>query len=388
MNTLPSTSRVRVAIVTNTPAPYRLPVWGALAREPDIDLHVLFCSGREPNRAWDLGEFHFHHEFLKERYATLAGRYVHVNPDVWQALGRIRPALIVTNGFNPTHLLAFAWARRHGALHVAMTDGTVLSEASLSAPHRIVRRHVYARSAAFVGASDGSFELFRGYGVAPRAMFKSHLCADNATFLAEPPRERDIDLMFCGRFIEIKQPLFALQVACAAARRLGRRVRMLWLGSGELEGVLREATAFNSDLVQGEFAGFARQAELPGHYARARLLLFPTLGDTWGVVANEACAAGVPVLTCPVAGVAGELVRDGESGFVLPLELERWADTVARLLTDDAGRESMARRARELVQPYSYGNAAAGLAAALRHAMLEMPARPTPSRWYAWRKLT
>jgi len=43
--------RARVAVVTNIPAPYRLPVYDALAAEPDIDLTVIYCSGREPDRA-------------------------------------------------------------------------------------------------------------------------------------------------------------------------------------------------------------------------------------------------------------------------------------------------------------------------------------------------
>src|ERR1700688_4923318 len=40
---------VRIAIVTNIPVPYREPVLESLALEPDLDLHVFFCSDREPN---------------------------------------------------------------------------------------------------------------------------------------------------------------------------------------------------------------------------------------------------------------------------------------------------------------------------------------------------
>ncbi len=360
---------IRVAIVTNIPAPYRLPVYEALAREPGLALNVIFCSGREPDRDWDLDTPRFEHQFLQQRFVTVAGRFVHANLDVWQALQAWQPDVVVTTGFNPTHLLAFAWARRRGAVHVAMTDGTACSERSLTATHRAVRRHVYARSAAFVGASEGSFDLYRSYGVRPSAMFKSHLCADNPAFARAATGVRDIDLMFCGRFVAGKQPLFALQVACATARRLGRRLRMLFVGSGEMDEALRHAAAQSAELVACEFAGFALQSALPQHYARARVLLFPTLGDTWGVVANEACAAGVPVITTPAAGVAGELVRDGESGRVLCLDVAQWVTAAADLLSNDELRERMAMRAVELVQPYNHANAARGLAAAIRHAL-------------------
>lgn len=358
----------RVAMVTNIPAPYRLPVYAALARERGIELRVVFCSGREPDRAWDLSEFRFDHEYLKERYANWSGRFVHFNPDAWAALSRWRPDVVVTTGFNPTHLVAYAWAHWHGARHVAMTDGTSRSEATLSPLHRALRRQVYAHTAAFVGASEGSFDLYRSYGVRASAMFKSHLCANNDAFTQSRSTCRDVDLLFCGRFVELKQPLFALRVAIATAQRLGRRVRMLFVGSGELESTLATAAAQCTADVETEFAGFARQSELPDHYARARLLLFPTLGDTWGVVANEACAAGVPVLTCDAAGVAGELVRDGESGLVLPLDQDCWAEAAAWLLTDDVARQALSARAREIVRAYTYDNAAHGLAAAVRYA--------------------
>ena len=97
-------------------------------------------------------------------------------------------------------------------------------------------------------------------------------------------------------------------------------------------------------------------------------MLFPTQGDTWGVVANEACAAGLPVLVSPQAGVAGELVRDGENGRVLALDVDTWAAAAAAILSDESTRRSMAVRSRELVAPYTYANAAAGLAAAFAHA--------------------
>ena len=251
-----------------------------------------------------------------------------------------------------------------------MTDGTADSEARLGGLHRWVRRRVYKRSAAFVGASEGSFDLYRQYGLQESRLFKSQLCANNRAFAGASTAAagRDVDLMFCGRFVQGKQPLFALDVAAQVARRIGRRVVMLLVGSGEQEEAMRAAAERLSPWVDARFAGFARQAELPQLYARSKLLLFPTTGDTWGVVANEACAAGVPVLVSPQAGVANDLVRDGDNGRVLPLQADRWAEAAAALLLDDAERQRMAARCRELVDPYTYANAALGLAQAIQAA--------------------
>jgi glycosyltransferase involved in cell wall biosynthesis len=364
-----ATRRVRVAMVTNIPAPYRLPMYELLAAAPGIDLKVFFCSGREPDRLWDLRWLGVPHVFLRERFVTWSSRYIHVNPDVWPRLARFEPDVVVTTGFNPTHLIAFLFARLRGARHVAMTDGTADSEAALTALHRWLRRRVYRRSQAFVGASEGSFALYGQYGVRRAAVFKSQLCADNRAFDAATHVQRDVDLIFCGRFVAGKLPLFAIEVARELAQRLGRRVVLLLVGSGELEAGMREAARRAGPAVDARFTGFARQADLPHLYARSRLLLFPTVGDTWGVVANEACAAGVPVLVSPQAGVAGDLVRDGENGRVLPLDVAQWAGAAAALLQDEVTWRRMSRRCVELVAPYTYASAADGVAAAVAHAV-------------------
>ena len=45
------------------------------------------------------------------------------------------------------------------------------------------------------------------------------------------------------------------------------------------------------------------------------VLVFPTLADEWGLVVNEALAAGVPVLGSLYSQAVEELVRDGENGW-------------------------------------------------------------------------
>jgi glycosyltransferase involved in cell wall biosynthesis len=67
-----------------------------------------------------------------------------------------------------------------------------------------------------------------------------------------------------------------------------------------------------------------------------------------------------------MAGVAGELILDEENGFVLPLNIEQWTNAAVRLLSDRTLHVSMSERSRALVQEYSFDNAAAGIASAVR----------------------
>lgn len=373
------TMDLRVAMVTNIPAPYRLPVYEQMAAAPGIDFCAFFCSGREPDREWDLGVSNFKHVFLRETFLTFRGRFIHANLDVWGQLSAFRPDVIVTTGFNPTHLLAYAYARLHGARHVAMTDGTYQSERTLSMFHHWVRRIVYSGTQTFIGASNGAFELYRSYGIDPSRMFKSHLCANNTAFFNAPPVEKRFDFIFCGRFVAMKDPLFAIEVARGVYRRLGRPVSILFVGSGELEPEMRAAGVAAAQEVKCVFAGFARQDNLPQLYGSARILLFPTQRDVWGVVANEACAAGLPVIVTPEAGVAGELVVHDRNGYVLPLNLHTWEDAATALLSDDALYQRMSVASCNAVADYTYVNAAKGLAQAVRFAMVRPYSRGRPA---------
>ena len=353
---------LRLVVVTNMPAPYRVPVFDRVAATSGIDLHVLYATRAEADRRWDPPPLQHPHTVLPGWALPLGGRFIHLNPGVGAALRRLQPQVVVTTGYNPTHLLAWRHARRHGLPHVAMTDGTLASEAVLGPLHRAVRRHVLARSAAAVVASDGGARLMAHHGVPADHVHRSVLCAHaGLDWRAPGPAVRDIDLLFAGRLVAVKSPGFAVDVAAGVARRLGRRVSLAVLGSGPLADDLQRQAAHHRDWVDTHLVGHVAQGDLPGWYRRARVFLFPTHWDPWGVVANEACESGVPVLVSPHAGVAGELVRDGEGGRVLPLDLPAWVDAAASLLQDDALHARMAAAARRAVQPFQADAAAGGI---------------------------
>ena len=361
---------MRLAIVTNIPAPYRVPVFNILAATSGVNLHVFYSVEREPDRNWDLPDFAHAHTFLKGRMYTRSGRFIHDNPEVFNCLKAFAPDVVVTTGYNPTHLYAVAYALWHKRHHVAMTDGTDLSEARLSPLHRRVRQFVLSRSSMFVTTGSGGRRLLRQYGVGDHRIHFSPLCANTTVSWEHAvPIEPALDLLFSGRLVSVKNAAFFLEVAGLVAQRLGRQIHTAILGSGPLEAKLRAQASQMAADVNVRFAGHVGQADVPRWFLATRLFLFPTLWDPWGIVANEACLAGVPVLVSPHAGAAGDLVQDGINGYVLPLDAVKWADAAVRLLIDADLHAAMARQARRLVAGYSFKAAARGIGTAARAAL-------------------
>jgi glycosyltransferase involved in cell wall biosynthesis len=361
MPSIESSPAYRIVIVTNIPAPYRIRIYQLLATKFGYGyFHVIFCSEKEDNRDWLVEQSDFSFTFLKRNYLTWKGRYIHYNFDVVRVLRQLDPDVVITTGFNPTHLLAFAYTVFLNKMHIPMTDGTFDSEQHLSALHRLIRRIVYRFSKVFIGASMGSFQLYNSYGISRERFFQSHLCANNAAFESSTGK-RSIDLMFSGRFALEKNPMFALNVAVGVAKALNRKVSILMLGSGPLLEQVRDYADTLGNQIDASFPGFMQQTELPKLYGSAKLLLFPSSCDTWGVVANEACAAGQAVIISPYAGAANELVCHGENGYVLPLELELWVKHVVDLLSNEDLLEQFSADSLLKVQPYNYIAAAQGI---------------------------
>jgi glycosyltransferase involved in cell wall biosynthesis len=175
--------------------------------------------------------------------------------------------------------------------------------------------------------------------------------------------------MFCGRFAQSKNPLFMFQVATLASRLLGRRVRLLFVGSGPLADAIQKRAKRDEDDVDCHIAGFAKQHDLPEWYASARLFLFPTLKESWGVVANEAIAAGLPVLVSKGAGCAGDLVLDDLNGYVLPLDATVWAERCAALLQDLQLYRRMSTASVQSAKRFTFEAAAQGVIDAVQSSL-------------------
>jgi glycosyltransferase involved in cell wall biosynthesis len=267
------------------------------------------------------------------------------------------PDIVVTTSFNPTMLIGWIYTRFYKKKHIVMSDGWLKSEEKLSKIHFIIRKIVYRYADAFIGASKHTLSMFEQYGVSKEKIFHSCLCIDNKFFRQFVNNKKKYDVMFSGQFIERKLPFFFIEVV-KKLKRLKRNLNVLLIGSGPLLDIV--IIKLKQSKINYVYPGFVQQKELPKYYASSKILLFPTESDPWGVVANEACAAGVPVITCMNAGVANDLIIDGFNGYVLPLDVDLWVYKILKLLGDISLYKKMSRSAIEKVRDYNSAVAAEG----------------------------
>jgi glycosyltransferase involved in cell wall biosynthesis len=347
----------KVAMLTNIPSPYREETHVLLNKKLGNNYHVFYCAAIEGNRLWKISEGNYNKTFLKKSILRSKEKTFYFNPDIIKSLRKFNPDVVITAGFYPTVFLAFLWCKLSGKKHVTFTDATIKREANLSFVHRLLRKIVFAGSNAFIGASNKSLELYASYNVARKKMFISCLCINNKMYEGYLNSAKEYDILWSGQFIDVKMPFFFVDVIKLVNESIPCKVRLI--GSGPLKDKVLNALAESK--VHFDYPGFLQQDELPAVYSSAKVLLFPTQGDAWGLVANEACAAGVPVITCDNAGSAGELIVDGYNGYILPLVKETWAKHVIKLLEDSEAYNKMSSNAVKSVGKYNYKSAVDGI---------------------------
>jgi glycosyltransferase involved in cell wall biosynthesis len=110
--------------------------------------------------------------------------------------------------------------------------------------------------------------------------------------------------------------------------------------------------------------GYTDDRHLPGLYAGARALVFPSHYEGFGLPPLEMLAAGGAVISSTAA--ACHEVLGGHAHFVEPLDVVGWRDALARAITDDDWLATLRRGGRERARLFSWERCAAETAAVYR----------------------
>jgi glycosyltransferase involved in cell wall biosynthesis len=170
----------------------------------------------------------------------------------------------------------------------------------------------------------------------------------------------------CARFVE-KKNLSTLVQAYAGYRDRAEAGRwpLVLVGDGPLRERLEEQVRTLGLTEHVHFPGFQQYEDLPAYYGRADAFILPSRYEQWGLVVNEAMAAGLPVLVSENCGCAPDLVAEGENGWTFaPDDPENLAQLMHRISGADVDRTAMGRASRNRIRAWSPDTFAQNMTAA------------------------
>ncbi len=360
-----------IALVTNVLTPYRVPLYELLAQRYGVEV-LCFGAGADYVPSW-FGDLDGQLEAARfparridgaREALALGARYDAAIAAV--AGGLILPATYfgMHRRRRPFVLWASVWAHPRGSAKAALGFPLVRhvyrhADAVVAyGPHtrRYVARYRGRDDDVFVAPQSVEADVF-GRQVDP---------AEIAAWRAEAGLPDGPLVLFVGRLVAEK----GIGALLDAWRRLpaGHGATLAAIGDGPLAAELAATPG-------ARLLGPLPRERLSIAYAAATLVAVPSIPtrhflEPWGLVCNEAFHQGTPVVaTTAVGAVAGGLVRQDETGLVVPpSDATALAGAIERLLADAPLRERLGAAGHEAVAGHTYDAMADAFGAALTRA--------------------
>jgi 1,2-diacylglycerol 3-alpha-glucosyltransferase len=359
-------------------APYSIPRFRALqALRPDYSVRVMALGATERMREWTVRKQDLGFEYLE----AVPGETVeNIGPSVLAA--RVRQwlddcdpqAVVITGYYYPAMRAAAQWACRHGRASIYMGDSQWVDRPRIAIREWLkgwwVRRHY---DSAFV-AGERAATYLTGMGFPRERIWTGYDVVDNHTIASGAAAARDEAsklrlrlglpdrfFLFVGRFSGEKNLPRLLEAYAGYRQAAGSQAwGLVMVGRGPQDDLLQRQAQGVDGVV---FAGFQQSEQLPAYYGLASCLVLPSVSETWGLVVNEALAAGLPVLVSHRCGCVPELVRSGWNGYLCdPLDIAGMARSMAVVSSPAADIDAMGTASRRIVALYTPETWAQGLA--------------------------
>ena len=324
------------------PVQYRVPIWQNIAHVNENRFHVVYgsiCSVRGYKDKGFGKVFSWDEPLLKGYEYTVLNSERGEDPlSGWRSLSgkgvgeiikRYKPKAILLTGFNYQYDLAAFWYAISNRIPVWLrceTQDYAFSRPRIKFLFRwVIYFLLYKGISKFFFIGELNRRHYLVHGVPESKLVSAKYCTvdrfsafsslrknalrDTQRKVAGIKKDNYV-IGFSGKFILKKDPEILFSMLEFLPANLLTRIHLYFLGSGPLEERLKElATSANYKYgVKTYFAGFVNQSELAPNYLAMDVLVLPSrrMGETWGLVANEAMQAGCSVVVSDAVGCSAD----------------------------------------------------------------------------------
>jgi glycosyltransferase involved in cell wall biosynthesis len=369
---VPERVPARIALFTNYIPPYLLPVLRCLANSVER-LQVIVSTPMEADRPWkpswdgldvtvQKSITRTSRRVYKQGYSMTFFR--HFPYDSLPLLYNYKPDVVVSSQLGFRTMQAAVYRLLNSASRLILwVDASEHTEVEIGHAQTLIRKLlVRCADAVIVNGSSGS-RYVQTLGVSPDKI----ILAPYVSNIAEVSAAASVDLpnltrrlLYVGQLIERKGLQRCFQELARWAERHGdKNCELTLVGDGPLRETLERFPMPPN--VKLHFIGNVDYSGLAPYYANAGIFVLPCLADTWGLVVNEALAAGLPVLGSLYSQAVEELVQDGVNGWTCYVDRqEHFQEALERALSTSLSsltrmKEHARASARSLTPEYAAG---------------------------------
>ena len=386
----------RLAYLVSHPIQYQAPMLRRIAREPGIDLRVLFMSdfslrayqdeGFNAEVKWDLPLVEgYAHEFLPQKGEPARNPEEIRNTGLGKAIARDRFDVLWSHGYaSRTCLMALALSKARGIPTFVRSDNQRrgVLRGRFGAAKEAVVRGVFRLPSAFLTVGEQNADYYREMGVSDDRMFPVPYAIDNDRFRqqaldAAPSRDalraelglqpgRPV-ILFASKFQRRKRVLDLLAAWRGLIAPGKASPYLLYVGDGEQRAEL-EAAIRPEERESVRVLGFKNQTELPSYFDLCDVFVLPSDAEPWGLVVNEVMCASKAVIVTDEVGCHADLVEDGGNGRVFRVgDVAALTECLADVLSTPERSRAMGERSWEIVRAFDFEKDVEGLWKALAH---------------------
>lgn len=373
----------RLLIFVSHPIQYFVPLFRELARRDDISLLVLYRSraglekyfdeGFQREIEWDIPLLEgYRYQFLRS-----VGGALWLDYTVLREVGRFDPQVVLVHGYSsPLNLAVMGLAQLSGRRVLMRGDTRLMPYHSGSPLKRRLKKLIFRLVDGCVSVGSENRKYYESLGVRRDDIYFAPFSVDNAAFDLgigrEPARvgqreawgiEPDSKvILFASKLVGRKRAADLL-AAMEVVTRTNDDVVLVIAGTGPEEEALRAMAA--TVPVRTIFAGFRNQSEMPALLAASDIFVLPSEDEPWGLIVNEAMAAGLPIVVSDDVGAAPDLVAGKGTGIVYPAgDVDQLVAALDLLLKSPDMREDMGRNARNFIRNWDVAPSAEGIVTA------------------------
>lgn len=341
----------RVIYWNNIPAPYMVERFNALALRGNLDFEAWFSARSEYGRSWlvDESRWRFPYRYLP-RCGLKSTAFVLPTRLAFES----DSALLVSFYGGASYVIGWAIARWRGLKTAFWVEVTSDAWVRRHPFKESLKRALFPKLDGVITAGPDGRRFALSYGaksdriyIARHAVQAKWFSDARAQLL--PQRAairaalgvRGVVFLYVGRLVRGKGLDHLLDAFALLQEKCVTPTSLLLVGDGTDETRYRTRSRELS-LENVSFAGFVQQPTLPRMYVAADVFVFPTLGDPYGLVLDEAMASSLPVVTTAAAGEVTTRVVDGENGWIVPpADGTAMASKMAILAEDSALRSRL-----------------------------------------------